>query len=428
MKHDSTAVSHMLDDDSRSRGNEPTPPAPRRRLGAWIAAAGVLAVVAVIALMRGGDAPMAQQGTRPTPVRAAAVTRGDLAVVQKLPGEIVGEAAALSPRVGGRLESVAVRPGDAVRRGDVVATIDAAELERDRDEQREQIRVLEADLRSDEARLDEAASQLERARALFADNLISAQEMDRVRAQSTTAEANLASGRAQVEQARARLARLDEQLSETSLRAPFTGSVAVRYLDPGAVVQVGTPVVRLVQDRPLLVQFRVPERLLGQVAPGASFTLTTQATGARSFAGHIARIAGEVSRSDRTALAEGDLDTDEAALHPGMYADVEVVVDRFADAVLIPAAAIVERLDAGEVVRGVFTVPGETAEGQADWRPVAVLGRQDGTAAVRGEVEAGDRVLTLGHEELADGSAVRVVEGPGAAAGGAGTASSGVGR
>ncbi len=427
MKHESSAATPMPEDDLHPRVPEEEAGARFRRPAIWIGALAVLAVAAAFILTRGDQGPAAGPDVRPTPVRAAAVARGDLAIVQKLPGEIVGEAAALSPRVSGRLESVTVRPGDAVGQGDVVAEIDAAELERDREEQAEQVRVLEADLRSDQARLDEAASELERARALFGESLISAQEMDRLRAQSVTAEANLAAGRAQIEQARARLARLDEQLSETTLRAPFSGTVAARFLDPGAVVAVGTPVVRLVQERPLLVQFRVPERLLGKVAPGAPLTLTTQATGARAFAGRIARIAGEVSRTDRTALAEGELSEDAAALHPGMFADVEVVVDDFADALLVPAAAVVERFEDGAVVNGVFTVPGTSPDGAASWRRITVLGRQDGTAAVAGALEPGDRVLTLGHEELADGSPVRVVEGPGSTPEPGGTAAAAAG-
>ncbi len=388
----------------------------RRRLW-WSAALALLAVVAVavLALRDGGEPQTEGPAGRPTPVRATLAERGDLTVRRQLPGELVGEAAALSPRVAGRLESVLVRPGDRVAAGDTVAVIDAAELFRERQEQGEQVRVLEANLRRAEARRSEAHSQLRRAEQLAAVNLISEQELEGFEAQLETTRAEVAAVEAQIEQARARASRLDEQLAETRVRAPFAGTVAQRFLDPGAVVQPGTPIVRVVEEGRLLVQFRAPERLLGQLAVGAPFTVATHATGDRTFRGTVVRIAGEVSRSDRTVLVEGELTQQDAALRPGMYADVRVELAQIADAVLVPGAAVVERLVEGEVRRGVFTVAGDGPAGEAAWRRVRVLELEGETAAVTGDLEPGERVLTLGHEQLAEGSQVVVVEGPGSA-------------
>lgn len=386
----------------------------RRRLG-WAAALAVLAVaaVAVLVLRDGGEPQAERPAGRPTPVRAALAERGDLTVRRQLPGELVGEAAALSPRVAGRLESVRVRPGDRIAAGDTVAVIDAAELFREREEQTEQVRVLEANLRRAEARRGEAHSQLRRAEQLAAVELISEQEFEGFEAQLETTRAEVAAVDAQIEQARARASRLDEQLAETRVRAPFAGTVAQRFLDPGAVVQPGTPIVRVVEQGALLVQFRAPERLLGQLAVGAPFTVATQATGEHTFRGTVVRIAGEVSRSDRTVLVEGELTEKDAALRPGMYADVRVELEEIADAVLVPGVAVVERLVGGEVRRGVFAVAGDGQVGEAVWRPVRVLEIEGETAAVSGDLVPGERVLTLGHEELAEGSPVVVVEGPG---------------
>jgi len=388
----------------------------RRRLG-WGAALAALAVVAVavLALLDGGEPQADRPAGRPTPVRATLAERGDLTVRRQLSGELVGEAASLSPRVAGRLESVMVRPGDRVAAGDTVAVIDAAELVRERQEQTEQVRVLEANLRRAEARRGEAGSQLRRAEQLAAVNLISEQELEGLEAQLETTRAEVAAVEAQIEQARARAARLDEQLAETRVRAPFAGTVAQRFLDPGAVVQPGTPIVRVVEEGRLLVQFRAPERLLGQLSVGASFTVATQATGERTFRGTVVRIAGEVSRSDRTVLVEGELTQRDPSLRPGMYADVRVELEEISDAVLVPGAAVVERLVGGEVRRGVFSVDGDGPVGEAVWRPVRVLELEGETAAVSGDLEPGERVLTLGHEQLAEGSPVVVVEGPGSA-------------
>jgi RND family efflux transporter MFP subunit len=191
--------------------------------------------------------------------------------------------------------------------------------------------------------------------------------------------------------------------------------VAERHLDPGAFVQAGTPVVRLVEAGSLLVQFRVPERHLGSVAPGDPLVVTTQATGATRFEGRVLRIAGEVSRADRTALVEGAIAEPTPVLRPGMYAEVEVQLEALRDRLTVPGPAVVERVTAGgEAETGVFTVDGD--EGAARWRAVEVVGRQGDRVAVEARLEPGQRVLTLGHEELSDGSPVKVVATPGAAA------------
>ncbi len=386
---------------------------PRWLWPAALVTAVALVVLGVVLLTGGPGAARTEPAVRPVPVRAVLTARGDLSVQRQLPGELVAEAAALSPRVAGRLESVRVRPGDRLEAGETVAVIDAAELVRERQEQSEQIRVLEANLRRARARLDEASSELARGSELAASNLISAQELERLQAQLATMKAEAGAVAAQIEQAQARAARLDEQLAETQVRAPFTGTVAERFLDPGAVVQPGTPIVRLVQDRPLLVQFRAPERLLGRLVVGAPFTVTTQATGAQEFAGAVVRISGEVARTDRSVLVEGELGEQSPALRPGMYADVNVQLDVIADAVLVPGAAVIERMRDGEVGRGVFVAPGHEELSAAQWREVRILELEGETAAVQGDLTDGERVLTLGHEELADGSPVRIVEGPG---------------
>ncbi|HVS01342.1 MAG TPA: efflux RND transporter periplasmic adaptor subunit [Thermoanaerobaculia bacterium] len=395
------------------------PPRTRRRWP-WVVAA-VVALALVIFLANRGDGSAGEGGRGPggrpdggpTPVRAAAVERGSLRVTGQYPGELTGEAVELAPKVSGRLLEVRVRAGDRIGRGGVVAVLDPADLARGREEEAGQLAVADAARQRAAALLEEAVRDLERARQLHDQQLLSRQDLDRAEARAGSARAELAAAAAQIDRDRARLAQLDQQLGDTRLVAPFAGVVAERYLDAGALVQPGTPVVRLVEEGSLLVQFRVPERALRGLDLDAPLAVTTQATGDTLIRGEVARIAGEVSRSDRTVLVEGSLVAPPAAARPGMYAEVEVVLERLEDRLLIPGAALVERVGPeGLAATGVFTVAG--GEGEARWRPVEVLGREGGRVAVSGQLAAGDVVLTLGHEELSAGSLVRIVEGPGA--------------
>ncbi len=403
-------------DDPREPLAEPAPAGRGRR---WLPAA-LVAVVLAAALLAvrpwqdaGATAGRPEGG--PVPVRGAVAVRGELATHATYPGELVGEAIELAPKVSGRLQAVRVRVGDPVAAGDEVARIDDTDLRRELEEARARLAVVEANRRRAQAELEQLATELARAESLARDQLISAQELDRIQARAAASRAALQAAEAEIQQARARAQILDRQVVETRLAAPFAGTVAVRYLDPGALVQSGTPVVRLVQSEPLLVQFRVPERDLGKISAGSPFTLTTQATGAQAFSGEVRRMSGEVSRQDRSVLVEGRVAGDHGILRPGMYAQVRVQLARVEDALLVPGAAVSLRVRAGGAEEaGVFTVGPEST---ARWLPVEILAQEGNQVAVEGRLQAGETVLTLGHEELADGAAVQLIQVDGQAPG-----------
>ena len=379
--------------------------------------------IAALALTFGRGAGVGDQqpeGFEPTPVRTAAVALGELEVISSYAGELVGEVSDIASQVSGLLEEVPFRIGDRVARGEVIAVIDDLDLRNQLDEARGQVGVAAANTRRAEAELESIQAEFKRAEELYRQSLISDQEFERVRANLASARATVAASEAQAEQADARLAQLQRQLSETRVVAPFDGTVAARYLDRGTLVQPNTPILRLVEAAPLVVQFRVPERDLGSVRPGVSFTATTQATGDRVFAGTVRRVSGEVSRTDRTAIVEGELQRGEELLRPGMYAEVEVRLRAIEGELVVPGNAVVERVQMdGTRSSGVFTVAaageaGGSNESASDeiarWVDVEVLGQSQGRAAIRGDLAAGDPVLTLGHTELRDGAPIRVVQ------------------
>ena len=345
---------------------------------------------------------------RVTPVRAGTLSQGDLFIHTEYPGELIGEVSDLAPKVSGLLQTVEVRIGDRVERGETVAVLDDTDLRHQLEEARAQLAVTRANERRAQAELEGVDSELRRSEDLHRQEVLSGQDYDLVVARTATARANLAAAQAQIEQAEAHSNILQQQLADTRVLAPFSGTVAARYLDPGALLQPGTPIIRLVERGRLVVQFRVPERDLGAVREGVALSLTTQATGEQRYLGHVQRISGEVSRSDRTALVEGTPDEQVAILRPGMYAQVRVQLREIKAAKIAPGVAVLERVGTDGVSRtGVFTL-GE--DGTARWKDVKVLGRSGDRIAIETELVPGDVVLTMGHEELSDGVSVRVVQ------------------
>ncbi len=383
-----------------------------------VAAVVVLAAAAVIALGRsqqagaagvGADAELAEA----VPVRAEPARRGHLSVRTAYSGELVGEVADIAPQVSGLLVDVPARIGQRVAAGSVLAVIADIDIKNQLQEARGQLGVAEANRDKSAAELVGVEADYQRAMELYDQSLLSEQEQQQVTSQYATARANLAASEAQVRQSAAREAQLAEAFANTRVRAPFNAVVADRYLDRGALVQPGTPILRLVEEAPLMVQFRVPERDLAAVRAGAPFDVSTEATGEHTFSGTVRRVAGEVRRNDRTVLVEGELTGTDDLLRPGMYADVSVSLRDLDDALIVPATALLERV-AMDGTRSVgVLVP---VDGLAEWRPLTVAGRSGEFSAVEGLLEAGDLVLTLGHRQLGNGAPIRVVnaaDGPG---------------
>ncbi len=371
----------------------------------------LLAAAAVIASGRstqseaaasGADALLAQS----VPVRAEAARRGHLSVRTAYSGELVGEVADIAPQVSGLLVDVPARIGQRVAAGAVLAVIEDIDIRNQLQEARGQLGVAEANRDKAAAELIGVEADYRRSMELYGQSLLSEQEQQQVTSRYATARAALAASEAQVRQSAAREAQLAEALANTRVRAPFDAVVADRYLDRGALVQPGTPVLRLVEEAPLMVQFRVPERDLAAVRAGAAFDVSTEATGEQIFSGTVRRVAGEVRRNDRTVLVEGELTGTDDLLLPGMYADVSVSLRDLDDALIVPGAALLERV-AMDGARSVgVLVP---AGGRAEWRPVTVAGRSGEFSAVDGNLAAGELVLTMGHRQLGNGAPVRVV-------------------
>lgn len=385
-----------------------------RRVRVVAVIVGVIVVAGVAAaVLRGSgvfaeaQAPGAGQGAadRVTPVRSAPVTRGSLTVYLRYSGELVADTADLSFKVGGRIEDIRVRIGDAVERGALLAAVDDRTFKLERQSREAGVRLAEAREEQAGAELEVARRELERTMPLADKKLVADQAIDELKAKVAALGAGAKVGKSEVDQGKAAVSLAAQQIQDAKLVAPFGGVVTERYLDPGALVQPSTRVLRLVAEGSLRARFRIPERDLGSVAPDQSITLGVQALRGRTLKGHVTRIAGEVAKTDRSAAAEAVLDEPSPLLKSGMYAEITIAERTLDQALLVPAAAVLLRPDAQGAERaGVFVLDGAVAR----WKPVEILGREGDLTAVTGSVDAGQQVLVLGHEQLGDGDRVLV--------------------
>jgi RND family efflux transporter MFP subunit len=348
---------------------------------------------------RGGGGP------KPAPVTLAAVEVGAFKAHASWPGELDADAVDVSSLVSGRLTAVHVRLGDAVSAGQLLAAIDTSDLTRQRAEAQAQQQAAAAARQRAQVELKAAERELTRVRSLETRGIASAQELDARAADVAAKRAAVAMARAQEAEAEAGGATLDQRIAEARILAPFDGTVASRERDPGSFVAVGATIVRVVAHAPLRVRFEVPEAAIADLVADRPLSVTAPPTGAAAHPARVTGTAGEVVRDRRVVVVEGIVDDPPPSWLPGMYAEVEIVRRALSRATIVPATAILSRLEGdGEVRVGVFVADGDKAR----WVPIEVVAREGERAAVSGALDADARVLVSGHNDLADGSALLI--------------------
>lgn len=210
----------------------------------------------------------------------------------------------LAAEFDGRLERVDVRTGDRVRRGARLAALDARSLQQD-------LQIAEAGLRAADAEREQAALELADMRARLERltrlaDLVSAEQAATGRYQAARAAARVQQTEAQAAERRARVDQLRDTIAEADIRAPFDGVVAARYLDPGATVARGAPILRLISADTLRLRFAVPEARVAEVAPGQRVVARVDAS-ALTLAGTIASIAPDIDHALQMFIAEATL-------------------------------------------------------------------------------------------------------------------------
>jgi RND family efflux transporter MFP subunit len=249
-------------------------------------------------------------------------------------------------RVSGYLKSWKVDIGTRVQSGQLLAEIDAPEV----DQQLEQAR---ADLKNAEANLQLAQITADRYRGLLVTDAVSKQETDQ-------AVSDLDSKQALVDSSRANVRRLEELQGFEHIYAPFDGVITARNTDVGALIQAGNSVgarelFHMASLDKLRIFISVPEAYVAAVKFGAPVSLTFDALfPGETFSGTLVRSANAIDPSSRTMNVEVDIDNAAGRLLPGAYAFVHLQASASARAVTIPANTLLFRSEGLQVgvVRG----------------------------------------------------------------------------
>jgi membrane fusion protein (multidrug efflux system) len=326
----------------------------------------------------------------PMTVEVAKVSRGTIASHISVVGNLIGQQTVdVAPKAGGRLQSVSVKLGDRVRRGQTVAKIEDREIIEQVNQAEASQQVAEASIRRSEADLSLALTNVERARNLYGRQLLPKQQLDDAEARYVSAVAQLDLSKAQAAQSESRLKELRINLGNTTVVSPTDGFVSQRLVDPGAWVSQNAPVVSVVDISSLRLVANVVEKDLKAVNPGDRAIVEVDAFPGEKFNGRIARVSPILDPATRTASMEIEIANSEYRLKPGMYAKVTLEVDSRENVLLIPKMALVD----SEGQRGVYQANDES---RAAFKQIKVGLEDNDKAEVLEGLSEGEVIISTG--------------------------------
>ncbi len=284
-------------------------------------------------------------------------------------------------------DTVLVRPGAEVKRGQVIATLDCRDANAVN-------KAVGMQARAIEARQKAVANEAARVSSLLDGGFVAPNEAEQKLA---TSESELA----ELMATQAKMVGTSLAVNDCVLRAPFDGEVSRRLADPGAFVKPGAAVASVVDRTTVRVTADVPENDFAIVAPQTAVKIQVLATG-DELAGVVARRSPAANASTRTVHFEVDVADPQKKLPVGTTADVTIAVGQPVPATVLPATAAAIR---GEKAT-VFVLDG----GRAKKVVVPLKGERVGTIYVDGSLAAGTRIVTEGRSLLADGDEVAAKE------------------
>jgi len=368
---------------------------PKRRIVPWIVLGLVIVGIAAFVLTR----PPA-----PAPVEVAEtaivhqllssevseMTPATLTQTAKVTGTLVpAQQAAVASQASGRVLSVAVRPGDSVAVGDVLAEIDRANLEL-------QLSQQQATANATRAQLESSRQQLERTEELTRQGLATPSALEQARSAAAALEANYAALQSAVQTA-------ELALSNATVLSPLDGVVSERSVEPGQTIQAGTALFTIVNLSEMEFQAAASVTSGALVNPGQAVSIAVTGLDGQSFDGTVTRVNPVASTGTRTIPIYIGLENQDGRLRGGMFATGQITVAQAEDALAAPATALREdaegtfvlKLDNGTLVR-------QAVEPGAAWDRGRII-EIDG-------LQSGDVIVTAPLSELADGDAYERVE------------------
>ncbi|WP_058569766.1 efflux RND transporter periplasmic adaptor subunit [Xylella fastidiosa] len=334
-----------------------------------------------------------QGNTAPIPVTVVAASSQNVPVYAAAPGTVAAmNTVTINPQVSGQLISLHFREGESVKKGQLLAEIDARALQASYDQ-------AAAAKRQNQALLATARANYTRSSTLEYQPYVAKTELDTQHNQVTQYEAAVAANEAAMRAAQV-------QLQYTKIVAPIDGVAGIRSVDAGNVVTTSTSIVTLTQMHPIYVSFNLPERLLQEVrqahASGPVMVAALDRGDAHPLTedGTLDAINNQINPDSGTFSARAVFSNRNNTLWPGQFVNTRLQLRTIADGVVIPAQAV-QRGPNGDYVY--LVKPDHTVATREVTQGVEI---GDSHVQIAKGLNVGDIVVTEGQFRLKPGSKV----------------------
>ncbi len=304
------------------------------------------------------------------PVNVYIATPSDLLNGIRAVGTLVAnEEVDLTSETAGKVVKIYFKEGAHVKKGDLLAKINAEDIAAQLERAEQQIKLL--------------AEQLERQRILLEKDAVSRESFDKLQTDYNMTAADISLYKARIE--------------KTEIRAAFDGIVGFRYVSEGGFVQPGTKVARMVDNSSLKVEFSIPERYISLPLMGREVAFQIEGF-PQLFKAKVYAIDPKVETKTRTIALRAHYDNKNELLLPGMFAAVTLITSQSSHAIQIPSEAIVPEMDGKSVwlVRNGKAIPTKIETGVRGELMVEVISG----------LVAGESVITTGLMQLRPNMAV----------------------
>lgn len=330
------------------------------------------------------------------PVETATAGRADVPVRLEGLGTVQAYyTVTITARVDGQLQKVAFTEGQTVRQGDLLAQIDPRPYQA-------ALSGATATKAKDVAQLASARNDLERYEILAPKDLASKQQLDSQRALVAELEAQIKADQASIDNART-------QLSYTTIQAPIDGVTGIRHIDPGNIVHATdtSGIVIVTQLQPIACIFTLPEESLPAVTRAlqsgtVSVTAVSQDDKTELDSGTVAVVDNQIDPTTGTVRLKATFPNSHHTLWPGEFVNARVLVRTVHDALIVPSAAIQRGPD------GLFAYVVKR-DSTVEARPLRVGGESGALTMITNGLREGERVVTSNQYRLQPGAYVRDV-------------------
>ncbi len=400
-------------------------PAKIRRLTRYLAA--IMLITALISCGK-QDTPARRPGARGGAVAIRTAKPQRIAIQRQvdLAGTLASiDQARVSSEVAGMVREVPVNLGQEVKAGQVLVRLDPRELEIALRRSESQLRQTEAQLgidgvnvkepppdeviaavRTAVANRDDARAQLERATRLRSRNLLAQADLDtaqtRVKVTDAAYQAALEevhSLKASLQDRRAAYELAQKKLEDALIRAPVSGSVSERLIQPGEFIRENTPVIGLVQLNPLKVITGIQEKYAGLIRPGLPVQFRVESFPDTLFQGKVQFVSPAVDQGTRTFTVEVLVDNSDRRLKPGFFAQGSILVQRDENVLAVPE----ETVSTLAGVAAVFIVEGDKVRQQT----VEIGARAGKNLEVNSGLQGDETLAASNLSQLATGVSVQ---------------------